>query len=139
MADEPREHDAADHVGLPTCGRVVRLVREFAFEAAHRLPQAPPGHKCARLHGHSFRVELACEGPVDPATGWLLDFAEIKRAAAPSLEQLDHRYLNEIAGLENPTAENLALWLWRRLKPELPQLAQITIAETCTARCEYRG
>ncbi|MBI4717708.1 MAG: 6-carboxytetrahydropterin synthase QueD [Planctomycetes bacterium] len=117
----------------------MRLVREFTFEAAHRLPQAPPGHKCVRLHGHSFHVELACEGPVDPTIGWLLDFAEIKRAVAPSLEQLDHRYLNEIAGLENPTAENIAHWLWQRLKPELPQLVQITIAETCTARCEYRG
>ena len=118
----------------------VRLAREFTFEAAHRLPNAPPGHKCARLHGHSFRVELLCEGEIDPHAGWLLDFAEIKRAFTPLYEQLDHRYLNEIDGLENPTAENLARWIWLRLKPELPLLlTQVTVAETCIARCEYRG
>lgn len=117
----------------------VRLAREFTFEAAHRLPNAPPGHKCARLHGHSFRVELVCEGEIDPHSGWLLDFAEIKRAFTPLYERLDHRYLNEIEGLENPTAEHLARWIWTRLKPELPLLSQVTIAETCAARCEYRG
>ena len=117
----------------------VRLAREFTFEAAHRLPNAPPGHKCARLHGHSFRVEVLCEGEIDPHAGWLLDFAEIKRAFTPLYERLDHRYLNEIDGLENPTAENLARWIWLRLKPELPLLAQVTVAETCSSRCEYRG
>lgn len=117
----------------------VRLVRGFSFEAAHRLPNAPPDHKCTRLHGHSFRVDLLCEGKVDPDAGWLIDFADIKRAFAPTLEQLDHRYLNEIEGLENPTAENLARWIWVRVKPVLPSLAQVTVAETCTARCEYRG
>ena len=117
----------------------VRLVREFTFEAAHLLPNAPQGHKCARLHGHSFRVELLCEGEIDAHAGWLLDFAEIKRAFTPLYERLDHRYLNEIEGLDNPTAENLARWIWIRLKPELPLLAQVTIAETCTSRCEYRG
>lgn len=117
----------------------VRLAREFTFEAAHRLPNAPQGHKCARLHGHSFRVELLCEGEIDPHAGWLLDFAEIKRAFAPLYERLDHRYLNEIDGLENPTAENIARWIWLRLKPELPLLALVTVAETCSSRCEYRG
>ena len=120
-------------------GRTVRLVRGFSFEAAHRLPNAPEGHKCTRLHGHSYRVELVCEGEADPATGWLVDFGEIKRAFAPLHEQLDHRYLNEIDGLENPTAENLARWIWVRLKPHLATLAQVNIVETCTARCEYRG
>ena len=117
----------------------MRLVREFTFEAAHRLPHAPQQHKCARLHGHSFHVELVCEGEVERKTGWLLDFGEIKRAFAPLREQLDHRYLNEIEGLENPTAENLAHWIWARLKPDLPLLAQVNVAETCTARCEYQG
>lgn len=120
-------------------GGQVRLVREFKFEAAHRLPNAPSGHKCARLHGHSFRVELVCEGQIDPHAGWLLDFSEIKRAFEPMWERLDHRYLNEIEGLENPTAENLARWIWRGLKESLPLLAQVNVAETCTARCEYRG
>jgi len=122
-----------------TVEQFVRLSREFTFEAAHRLPNVPEGHKCARLHGHSFRVELICEGKVDAHTGWLLDFADLKRAFEPLLEQLDHRYLNEIDGLENPTAENIAWWIWTLIKPMLPQLSQVNIAETCNSRCEYRG
>ncbi len=120
-------------------GQRVRLARDFAFEAAHRLPNAPAGHKCRRLHGHSFRVELICAGLIGADTGWLLDFAEIKRAFEPLLERLDHRYLNEIEGLENPTAENLARWIWMRVKPKLPLLTQVNVAETCASRCEYRG
>lgn len=116
-----------------------RLVREFSFEAAHRLPNAPPGHKCTRLHGHSFHVELVCEGEVEPETGWLVDFAEIKKVFEPVLDQLDHRYLNDVEGLENPTAENIARWIWIRLKPRLDVLSQVNLAETCSARCEYRG
>jgi len=119
--------------------RRFRLVRSFTFEAAHRLPNAPEGHKCARLHGHSFRVEVICEGDADPETGWLIDFGEVKRLFEPILKRLDHHYLNEIDGLENPTSENLARWIWGPLKAELPQLSQITIAETCSSRCEYRG
>jgi len=115
------------------------LTREFTFEAAHRLPCVPDGHKCARLHGHSFRVELICEGQVDPRTGWLVDFADLKRVFEPLLDQLDHRYLNEIDGLDNPTAENLAKWIWIRIKPMLPQIAQVNVAETCASKCEYRG
>lgn len=126
------------HRAEPT-GDMVRISREFTFEAAHRLPHVPAGHKCARLHGHSFRVELICEGAIDPVRGWLLDFAEIKQVMAPCLEQLDHRCLNEVSGLENPTAEYLAIWLWRRIKPQLPLLSRVIIAETCTTRCEYAG
>jgi len=118
---------------------VVRLVRAFTFEAAHRLPNAPPGHKCRRLHGHSFRVELVCEGDIGPDTGWLVDFADIKQSFQPWLDRLDHNYLNEIEGLENPTAENIARWIWRGVKPALSLLAQVNVAETCAARCEYRG
>ena len=130
---------ADNKAGKTGASRRVSLVREFTFEAAHRLPNVPQGHKCGRLHGHSFRVELRCEGEVDSDTGWLLGFAEIKRAFDPFLEQLDHHCLNEIDGLENPTAENLARWIWVRLKPGLPLLAQVGVAETCTSRCEYRG
>lgn len=118
---------------------LVRLAREFSFEAAHRLPNVPQGHKCARLHGHSFKVELVCEGDVNPTSGWLIDFADIKAAFEPLYEQLDHHYLNEIDGLENPTAENLARWIWIRVQKKLPLLTQVNVAETCHSRCEYRG
>lgn len=117
----------------------VRLVREFTFEAAHQLPQAPSGHKCRRLHGHSFRIELVCEGEIDPERGWLVDYGQIKALFQPIHDELDHRYLNEIPGLENPTAENIARWIWARLKPNLAVLEQVNIFETCHARCEYRG
>ncbi len=117
----------------------VELTREFRFEAAHLLPHVPPGHKCARLHGHSFRCEITVTGPVDPVTGWFLDFGDIESACAPLREQLDHHYLNDVPGLENPTSEILAAWLWERLKDRLPGLAGITVQETCTSRCHYRG
>lgn len=115
-----------------------RLSRKFPIEAAHRLPQVPPGHKCQRLHGHSFVVEIIVEGEVDPETGWVVDYAEIKRAFSPLFEQLDHHYLNEVPGLENPTSENLARWIWTRLQPRLP-LHAIRVEETCTSACLYRG
>ncbi|MDW8307992.1 MAG: 6-carboxytetrahydropterin synthase QueD [Verrucomicrobiales bacterium] len=117
----------------------VELRRTFQFEAAHRLPELPRTHKCWRLHGHSFKVEVAVAGECDPRLGWLVDYAEIAAAFKPIWEKLDHRYLNEIPGLENPTSENLAAWIWKRLKPRLPQLTEIVVAETCTARCVYRG
>jgi len=117
----------------------VRLVHEFRFEAAHHLPKVPEGHKCRRLHGHSFKIELAVAGPVNPETGWFLDFGEIHRLWEPLYEALDHRYLNEISGLENPTSEVLAKWIWNKLKPGLPSLDQVTVFETCDARCEYAG
>jgi 6-pyruvoyltetrahydropterin/6-carboxytetrahydropterin synthase len=117
----------------------VRLVHDFGFEAAHRLPNVPEGHKCARLHGHSFKVALAVAGPVNAATGWFLDFQELFDAWKPLEEQLDHRYLNEVPGLENPTSEVLAKWIWDRVKPRLPSLVQVTVHETCESRCEYMG
>jgi len=122
-------------------GRVshVRLVHEFRFEAAHRLPHVPTGHKCARLHGHSFKVELTIAGPVNPATGWLIDFGVLFELWQPLHEELDHHYLNDVPGLENPTSEVLAVWIWDRMKPRLPELVKVTLFETCDARCEYRG
>lgn len=114
-------------------------MHEFRFEAAHRLPRVPPGHKCARLHGHSFRVELAVSGPVDPATGWFIDFGVLYDAWKPLHEELDHNYLNEIPGLENPTSEILAGWVWERLRRVLPSLVRVTVHETCESRCEYEG
>jgi 6-pyruvoyltetrahydropterin/6-carboxytetrahydropterin synthase len=117
----------------------MEIFKEFRIEAAHRLPQVPAGHKCARLHGHSFRVGLHLAGPLDPALGWVRDFADVGTAFAPLFAQLDHHYLNEVPGLENPTSEQLAVWIWQRLKPVLPELARVVIHETCTSGCEYRG
>jgi 6-pyruvoyltetrahydropterin/6-carboxytetrahydropterin synthase len=117
----------------------VQIWKEFSFEAAHRLPNVPPTHKCARLHGHSFRVEVHVSGPVGAESGWVRDFADIATACQPLLEQLDHHYLNEVEGLWNPTSENLARWMWERLAPALPGLAQVVVRETCTSGCVYRG
>ncbi len=117
----------------------VRLVKSFTFEAAHWLPTFPEGHKCRRLHGHSFKVDVVVEGEVPPDKGYLIDYGEIQVAIEPVYRQLDHRCLNEIEGLENPTSEVLAGWLWPRLQPALPLLAAVVVQETCTARCEYRG
>ncbi len=117
----------------------IEIYKEFRIEAAHRLPHVPPGHKCARLHGHSFRVVVHVAGPLDPALGWVCDFADLTAAFAPVLDQLDHRYLNDVPGLENPTSEVLATWLWQRLRPALPGLTRIIVRETCTSGCEYRG
>jgi 6-pyruvoyltetrahydropterin/6-carboxytetrahydropterin synthase len=117
----------------------MEIFKEFGFEAAHRLPNVPEGHKCARLHGHSFRVEVHVRGDVDPRLGWVMDFAEVKAAVKPVIDRLDHYYLNEIEGLENPTSEVLARWLWARLKPSLPTLSRIVVRETCTSGCTYQG
>jgi 6-pyruvoyltetrahydropterin/6-carboxytetrahydropterin synthase len=117
----------------------VRLTRDFTFEAAHLLPRAPDGHKCRRLHGHSFRIEVMLEGEVDPKTGWFLDYGVIRDRVEPIRGELDHRYLNELPGLENPTSEQVARWIWERLAPTLPSLVRVTVHETCEARCEYEG
>lgn len=117
----------------------MEIYKEFRFEAAHRLPAVPPGHKCSRLHGHSFYVVVHVAGEICPQAGWVMDFADISRAFEPTLERLDHYYLNEIEGLENPTSENLAAWIWRDLQPRLPQLCKIVVRETCTSGCVYRG
>ena len=117
----------------------MELRKTFHIEAAHRLTKVPADHKCARLHGHSFAVEIAVEGPVGEDTGWVIDYADLKSAFKPLYEQLDHNYLNDLPGLENPTSEQLAVWVWDRLKPALPLLTEVMIAETCTSRCIYRG
>jgi 6-pyruvoyltetrahydropterin/6-carboxytetrahydropterin synthase len=139
---------------LPDCFRIARhppfypafapenrmeIYKEFSIEAAHRLPHVPEGHKCSRLHGHSFQVSIHVSGAVDAQSGWVMDFADIKAAFKPVWERLDHHYLNDIAGLENPTSENLARWIWRELKPALPLLSKIIVKETCTSGCVYYG
>ncbi len=116
-----------------------RLTKDYHFEAAQTLPHAPEGHKCRLMHGHSFKLEVTVEGEKDPKTGWFYDHAEISRAMKPLLEKLDHGYLNEIEGLENPTIENMCLWFWEKLAPQLRGLAEIVVHETPTARCAFRG
>ena len=117
----------------------MEIFREFTFEAAHRLPNVPEGHKCARLHGHSFAMTVHVTGPVDARSGWVMDFAEIKAVFAPIYAQLDHHYLNDIPGLDNPTSERLAMWIWEALKPALPALSRVVVHETCTSGCSYAG
>ena len=117
----------------------MELRKTFQFEAAHLLPRLPKNHKCRRLHGHSFQVEIVVQGDLDPELGWVMDYADMTKAFRPLWEQLDHYYLNEVPGLENPTSENVAVWIWERLKPCLPLLSEVVVAETCTARCVYRG
>jgi 6-pyruvoyltetrahydropterin/6-carboxytetrahydropterin synthase len=112
---------------------------QFRFEAAHRLPNVPAGHKCARLHGHSFSATVWVRGDLGAESGWVMDFADIKAAFAPLHDQLDHRYLNEIDGLANPTSEVLAIWIWDRLVDTLPGLARVDVDETCTSGCRYEG
>jgi 6-pyruvoyltetrahydropterin/6-carboxytetrahydropterin synthase len=117
----------------------LELRKTFQFEAAHLLPHLPKSHKCRRLHGHSFQVELAVAGECDPRLGWMMDYADIAQAFKPILDRLDHYYLNEVPGLDNPTSEKIAAWIWKELKPRLPLLTEVVVAETCTARCIYRG
>lgn len=117
----------------------MEIYKEFTFEAAHHLPNVPPNHKCRRLHGHSFRVSIHVDGDIGEKSGWVMDFADIKQAFDPLYKILDHNYLNEIEGLDNPTSENLAIWIWQKLKPELAALSKIEIKETCTSGCIYYG
>lgn len=117
----------------------MEIYKEFRFEAAHRLPNVPAGHKCSRLHGHSFLVRVHVTGQPGQASGWVMDFGEIACVVKPVIEQLDHHYLNEIEGLSNPTSETLARWIWQRIKPHLPELSAIAVQETCTCGCVYRG
>jgi len=117
----------------------MELRKTFQFEAAHLLPHLARTHKCRRLHGHSFQVEIAVKGECDPKLGWVMDYADISEAFKPIWQKLDHYYLNEVRGLENPTSENIAIWIWQKLKGKLPLLSEVVVAETCTARCVYRG
>jgi 6-pyruvoyltetrahydropterin/6-carboxytetrahydropterin synthase len=132
----------AAHASVAQTGRDPvswEIAHSFRFEAAHRLPNAPEGHKCRRLHGHSYEVEIHLAGPLSERKGWIRDFGDLASAWAPIENQLDHRYLNEIEGLENPTSEVLAAWIWDRIAPALPGLSAIVVAETCATKCVYRG
>jgi 6-pyruvoyltetrahydropterin/6-carboxytetrahydropterin synthase len=117
----------------------MEIYKVFHVDAAHRLPDVPSGHKCAELHGHSFRIEIHLKGSVNPRTGWVVDFADITRAFQPLYDQLDHNYLNDIEGLDNPTSENLARWIWRGLQTALPQLSKVVVQESSESGCIYEG
>ena len=117
----------------------MEIYKEFTFEAAHLLPNVPEGHKCGRLHGHSYRVRVYVSGEPGDTSGWIMDFADIMERVRPVYEALDHRYLNDIEGLDNPTSEHLAIWIWDRLKGDLPELSKIEVSETCTSGCVYVG
>jgi 6-pyruvoyltetrahydropterin/6-carboxytetrahydropterin synthase len=134
--------DAQIHLEPNSARRLImraRLTKDFTFEAAQTLPKAPEGHKCRRVHGHSFKVEVSIEGDVDPTIGWIYDHANISAAMKPLLKILDHTYLNDIEGLENPTIENMTEWFWKKLESQCPGLCEIVVHETPTARCIYRG
>nr|WP_293253090.1 6-carboxytetrahydropterin synthase QueD [Nannocystis sp.] len=126
-------HDA------PGAPLMMEIYRVYGFEAAHRLPKVPPGHKCARLHGHSYTIEVRIRGEVGEDSGWILDLGDLDLAWEPIHRILDHHYLNEVEGLENPTSELLARWIWTRLRPTLPLLTEVGVRETCTSGCIYRG
>ena len=117
----------------------MEIFKVFKFDAAHRLPNVGEGHKCSELHGHSFRVEIHIEGPVHSHSGWVMDFADIDKAFQPLHNQLDHKYLNDIEGLDNPTSENIARWIWSRLHLTLPQLSKLIVQESPESGCIYRG
>lgn len=117
----------------------MQIFKAFQIEAAHYLPNAPDDHKCKRMHGHSFRIEIHVSGDAGKQSGWVIDFADIHASFKPIYDQLDHRCLNEIEGLENPTSENLAAWIWQKLKPELPQLSRIVVQETSASGCIFEG
>lgn len=117
----------------------MEIYKDFTFESAHSLPHVSEGHKCKRVHGHSFGVRIYVEKDLDKKMGWVMDYAEIKEKFKPIYERIDHHYLNEIAGLENPTSENIAIWIWQELKPSLPELCKLEIRETCTSGCIYTG
>ena len=117
----------------------MEIFKVFKFDAAHRLPCVGEQHKCSEIHGHSFRIEVHISGSVDPRFGWVIDFADIRRAVEPILDQLDHKYLNDVEGLNNPTSENIAQWIWERLCIGLPQLSKIVVQESPESGCVYRG
>jgi 6-pyruvoyltetrahydropterin/6-carboxytetrahydropterin synthase len=117
----------------------MKITQAFSFEAAHRLPRVPPSHRCHRMHGHSYRVEVRLEAEVNPATGFVVDFFDVERVFAPLLAELDHHCLNDIEGLDNPTAEIIAIWLWERIRPSLPSLSAVIVYETPNCWAEYNG
>ena len=118
---------------------IMEIYKTLRFDAAHRLTGVPPEHKCTAMHGHGFELQVHLRGEMDPQTGFVMDFGDLFKVCTPILEMLDHSILNEIEGLENPTSENLSVWLWKRLKPQLPLLSKLVVKETASSGCVYCG
>ena len=114
------------------------VFKEFTFEAAHKLPLVPKNHKCSNLHGHSFKVRISVDGPINEM-GWVMDFSELKEICSPHINELDHSFLNDVVGLDNPTSENIAIWLWEKISKDLQGLYSIEVKETCNSGCLYFG
>ena len=117
----------------------MEIYKEFSFDSAHFLPNVPEGHKCKQMHGHTYRLRVILSGKTDPHLGWIMDFKELKDAIAPVIDQLDHKLINDIIGLENPTAENITVWIWKQIQPSLPQLSRIELYETPTTGVIFDG
>lgn len=117
----------------------MKLYRAFTFDSAHRLPNLPPTHRCSNLHGHTYRAEIHVESELVPGYDWVVDFGDIKAIVEPVVKELDHCYLNEIPGLENPTSENICKWLWSRIHPKLPILTKIVVQESPDSAAIYVG
>ena len=117
----------------------MEIYKEFSFDSAHFLPNVPEGHKCRNMHGHTYRLKVVIEGEPDPTLGWLMDFKELKDKVGIVIEQLDHKLINDIKGLENPTAELITIWIWKQIRPVLPLLTRIELYETPTTGVIYRG
>ena len=115
------------------------IFKKFSFDSAHFLPNVAESHKCRQVHGHTYQLTIYLKGPIDPVTGWVVDFADIKREAGSVVSLLDHKLLNNIPGLENPTCELVCVWLWNQLKPKLPALNRVELYETLTSGAVYVG
>lgn len=115
------------------------IFKEFTFDSAHFLPNVPDGHKCKNMHGHTYRLTVFFEGPLDPQLAWVEDFADVKKNINPIINRLDHKLMNDIEGLENPTCENIAIWLWEQIKSKMPRLSEIRLSETPSSGVIYRG
>ena len=117
----------------------MEIYKEFAFDSAHFLPNVPEGHKCKNMHGHTYRLRVCIQGEPDPQLGWLMDFKELKDIVGQTIDQLDHKLINDIPGLQNPTAENITIWIWQQIQPKLPMLSKIDLYETPTTGVIYNG
>ena len=117
----------------------MQIFKDFTFDSAHSLPNVPDDHKCKAIHGHTYRLKVSLEGDLDPDLGWVMDFTDLKNIVKPVIDQIDHKYMNDLEGLENPTCEAIAIWLWNRIKPNLPLLIRIELNETPTSGTVYCG
>ena len=117
----------------------MEIYKEFSFDSAHFLPNVPDGHKCKQMHGHTYRLRVVLKGETDAHLGWIMDFKELKDAVAPVIDKLDHKLINDIRDLENPTAENITVWIWKQIRPLLPQLSRIELYETPTTGVIFDG